>query len=70
MNMVIEAINLAKEAVSTSSNEVTEQAASVADNVKEALMMSGAGMIGIFIVIGVIIISVSILNKVGNKKEK
>jgi hypothetical protein len=36
----------------------------------EALLCSVAGMVGIFIVIGIIIFSVSILNKSGNKKEK
>ncbi len=36
----------------------------------EALLCSGAGMVGIFIVIGIIILSVSILNKSSNKKGK
>ena len=36
----------------------------------EALLCSVAGMVGIFIVIGIIIFSVSILNKAGNRKDK
>ena len=36
----------------------------------EALLCSVAGMVGIFIVIGIIIFSVSILNKAGNKKDE
>jgi len=36
----------------------------------EALLCSFAGMVGIFIVIGIIILSVSLLNKSSNKKEK
>ncbi len=36
----------------------------------EALLCSLAGMVGIFIVIGIIILSVVLLNKLGNKKDK
>lgn len=36
----------------------------------EALLCSVAGMVGIFIVIGIIILSVSLLNKSSNKKDK
>lgn len=36
----------------------------------EALLCSVAGMVGIFIVIGIVILSVSLLNKSSNKKEK
>lgn len=39
------------------------------DNVQEALLCSVAGMVGIFIVVGVIILSVSVLNKIGAKKK-
>ncbi len=35
----------------------------------EALLCSIAGMVGIFIVVGIIILSVSVLNKIGNKKD-
>ena len=38
------------------------------ENFGEALLCSGAGMIGIFIVVGIIIGSVTILNKTGSKK--
>ncbi len=40
------------------------------ENISEALLCSVAGMVGIFIVIGIIILSVSILNKSSNKKDK
>ena len=39
------------------------------ENLGEALLCSGAGMVGIFIVVGIIIGSVSILNKVGSAKK-
>lgn len=39
-------------------------------NIGEALLCSIAGMVGIFIVIGIIIFSVSLLNRSSNKKEK
>lgn len=39
-------------------------------NIGEALLCSIAGMVGIFIVIGIIIFSVTLLNKSSNKKEK
>ncbi|MBO5066180.1 MAG: hypothetical protein J6D06_08720 [Clostridia bacterium] len=40
------------------------------ENIKEALLCSVAGMVGIFIVVGIIILSVSILNKAGTGKKK
>ena len=40
------------------------------DNIQEALLCSAAGMVGIFIVVGIIILSVSLLNKTGSKKDK
>lgn len=40
------------------------------ENIGEALLCSVAGMIGIFIVVGIIILSVSILNKLGSEKGK
>lgn len=40
------------------------------DNISKALLASAAGMVGIFIVIGIIILSVSILNKAGADKKK
>ena len=39
------------------------------ENIGEALLCSGAGMVGIFIVVGIIIGSVSVLNKVGSSKK-
>ena len=39
------------------------------ENLGEALLCSGAGMVGIFIVVGIIIGSVSILNKLGASKK-
>ena len=40
------------------------------ENLGEALLCSGAGMVGIFVVVGIIIGSVSILNKIGAPKKK
>ena len=40
------------------------------ERLPEALLCSVAGMIGIFIVVGVIILSVSLLNKLGADKKK
>ena len=40
------------------------------ENIGEALLCSIAGMVGIFIVIGIIIFSVTLLNKSSNKKER
>lgn len=54
-------------------SEVATQAAEIGfttANIKEALLCSVAGMVGIFIVVGIIILSVSLLNKVGAKKKK
>ena len=39
------------------------------ENIGEALLCSGAGMVGIFVVVGIIIGSVSVLNKVGSSKK-
>jgi hypothetical protein len=39
------------------------------ENLGEALLCSGAGMVGIFIVVGIIIGSVSVLNKLGASKK-
>ena len=39
------------------------------ENIGEALLCSGAGMIGIFVVVGIIIGSVSILNKIGSSEK-
>ncbi len=40
------------------------------ENIREALLCSAAGMVGIFIVVGIIILSVSLLNKAGSGKKK
>ncbi len=40
------------------------------ENIGKALLCSAAGMVGIFIVIGIIILSVSLLNKAGAEKKK
>lgn len=39
------------------------------ENIGEALLCSGAGMVGIFVVVGIIIGSVSVLNKIGSSKK-
>ncbi|MBP3300995.1 MAG: oxaloacetate decarboxylase [Clostridia bacterium] len=40
------------------------------DGVLDALPYMGYGMVGIFLVTGVIILTVSLLNKLTNKKDK
>ncbi len=53
-------------------SEVVTEAAKLGfgtDNLQEALLCSVAGMVGIFIVVGIIILSVSLLNKIGAKKK-
>lgn len=40
------------------------------ENLGEALLCSGAGMVGIFLVVGILILSVYILNKVTSGKEE
>lgn len=65
---------IASEVVTEVTSEVaSEGAASLSfstENLSEALLCSAAGMIGIFIVVGIIILSVSVLNKLGAKKDK
>lgn len=39
------------------------------ENIGEALLCAGAGMVGIFIVVGIIILCVSVLNKIGSGKK-
>ncbi len=39
------------------------------ENIGEAALCSVAGMVGIFLVVGVIILSVSLLNKIGAEKK-
>lgn len=64
------------EAVSDSTTVIAEASGTVNDisftteNIGKALLCSAAGMVGIFIVIGIIILSVSILNKAGAEKKK
>lgn len=67
--------NTVTETVTETTAAITE-AGSVNDisftteNIGKALLCSAAGMVGIFIVIGIIILSVSILNKAGAEKKK
>lgn len=53
-----------------STSEVSTEIGFSLDNIQEALLCSVAGMVGIFIVVGIIILSVSLLNKSGSKKKK
>ena len=67
------------EAVSAVSEEIVETVGETsgglgnlsfsAENLVEALLDSAAGMVGIFLVVGIIIASVTILNKLGSKKD-
>ena len=61
------------EAVTEVATEVAENGVSLSfttENISEAALCGVAGMVGIFIVVGIIILSVSILNKAGNGKKK
>ncbi len=51
------------------SEAATEGLKFTTENLSEALLCSLAGMVGIFIVVGIIILSVAILNKAGSKKD-
>ncbi len=51
------------------SETATEGLKFTTENLGEALLCSLAGMVGIFIVVGIIILSVAVLNKAGNKKD-
>lgn len=60
-------------ASSETTTEVVKEAAEIAfttENIRESLLCAGAGMVGIFIVIGIIILSVSILNRAGAEKKR
>ena len=73
------AIEKTTEAVSAVSEEIVETVGETsgglrnlsfsAENLVEALLDSAAGMVGIFLVVGIIIASVTILNKLGSKKD-
>lgn len=66
----------------TLTNTVTETTTAIAEagsvndisftteNIGKALLCSAAGMVGIFVVIGIIVLSVSLLNKLGAEKKK
>ena len=56
---------LAQKVAETSADKL----AFTTENIAEAGLCSVAGMVGIFLVVGVIILSVSILNKIGAEKK-
>ena len=63
-------MNFLTSAITDAVNTATESSAALGwDGVKAALPYMGYGMVGIFLVTGVIILTVSILNKVTNKKN-
>ncbi len=62
--------NTLSSAVTTEAAEEAIKLSFSTDNIGEALLCSGAGMVGIFIVVGIIILSVSVLNKAGSGKKK
>ena len=55
-------------AVATDLTNATESALPGWEGVKEALPYMGYGMVGIFLVTGIIILTVTLLNKLTNKK--
>ena len=59
------------QATATVANEGTVDALKfTTENLSEALICSLAGMAGIFIVVGIIVLSTTLLNKFSAKKEK
>ena len=60
---------LSKTVTTEVAEKVTAELAFTTENIGEALLCSGAGMLGIFIVVGIIILSVSVLNKAGGGKK-
>jgi hypothetical protein len=74
-----EVIETTKEAIEATTNEIASETTTevvetalgfTTENIREALLCSAAGMIGIFIVVGIIILTVSVLNKAGLEKKK
>ena len=63
--------NMLLQATATAANEGTVEALKfTTENLSESLVCSLAGMAGIFIVVGIIILSTTLLNKFSGKKEK
>ena len=63
--------NMLLQATATVANEGTVEALKfTTENLSESLVCSLAGMAGIFIVVGIIILSTTLLNKFSGKKEK
>ena len=59
------------QATATVANEGTVDALKfTTENLSEALICSLAGMAGIFIVVGIIVLSTTLLNKFSGKKDK
>ncbi len=59
------------QATATVANEGTVDALKfTTENLSEALVCSIAGMAGIFIVVGIIVLSTTLLNKFSAKKDK
>lgn len=59
------------QATATVANEGTVDALKfTTENLSEALICSLAGMAGIFIVVGIIVLSTTLLNKFSAKKDK
>jgi hypothetical protein len=59
------------QATATVANEGTVEALKfTTENLSEALSCSLAGMAGIFIVVGIIVLSTTLLNKFSAKKDK
>ena len=66
--IVSEVSEVASEVSTTASNGI--QLEFTTANMETAALWLITGMLGVFAVIGVIILSVTILNKAGNKKEQ
>ena len=61
---------IAEQVVATASDAMQYEFAFTPDKFVESLPIMGTGMLGIFVVMGVIILCVSGLNALGNKPKK
>lgn len=73
-NLMLLAVFVAQEISSVFSGEITSEASSIfgsASNIMQSLKIMGFGMLGIFVVTAVIVLMVTLLNKItsGIKKK-
>lgn len=67
---MVETTQLAEQVVATASDAMQYEFAFTPDKFVDALPIMGTGMLGIFVVMGVIILCVSGLNSLGSRPKK